>query len=93
MPIPYDQHPLVGAGLHFRDDHGAVTIHAEVLSVFPSNRESVGDLALLQLYDLFHREPTTRRIVPIVELCDHHWIVFADLDVSHDRPRLGEPLR
>ena len=85
-----DPHPLGGAGLHFRDDHGAVTIHAAVLAVFPSNRDTVGDLALLQLYDLFDRTPTTRRIVPLVDLSDHHWIVFASAEAMHDHHRPGE---
>ncbi len=86
-----DPHPLLGAGLEFRDAHGAVTSHAAVIAVFPSNKDSVGDLALIEHHDLFSGQTTTRRILPITELADHHWVFFASIEAlqAHHRALQG----
>ena len=92
MPTaPSDPHPLLGAGLEFRDAHGAVTAHASVVAVFPSNRDTVGDLALIEHHDLFGGEPTTRRLVALADLVDHHWVFFASIETlqAHHRRALG----
>ncbi len=87
----FDGHPLLGAGLEFRDAHGAVTSHASIVAVFPSNKESVGDLVLIEYHDLFGGDPTTRRVVPLAELADHHWVFFASIETlqAHHRRAIG----
>lgn len=84
-----EAHPLLGAGLEFHDAHGAVTQHAAVIAVFPSHKESVGDLALIELHDLFGGEATTRRLLPLTELADHHWVFFPSIEALQLHHRAG----
>ena len=58
-----------------------------VVAVFPSNKESVGDLALVEYHDLFGGEPTTRRVIALTDLADHHWVFFSSIEAlqAHHR--------
>jgi hypothetical protein len=55
-------HPLVGAGLHCKDDSGCVINQATIVTVVPSGNATVGDLALIQYFEWFGGDPSTRRL-------------------------------
>ena len=45
-----DRHPLVGRGLHYKDEDAAVRYRAQIIAVIPSNSPT-GDLALIQYFE------------------------------------------
>ncbi|MGH7049122.1 MAG: hypothetical protein ACREE5_00525 [Acetobacteraceae bacterium] len=79
------EHPLVGAGLHRKGPDGDVVNQATVLAVMPSNNTSVGDLALIQYFDWILGDPSTRRLVSLVELAStDRWVLYSSVDEMKD---------
>jgi hypothetical protein len=78
------KHPLVGAGLHYKDEDGCVQNQAVILEVVSSG-SSVGDLALIQYFEWFGGEPSTRRLLPLTELANSdRWVFYADVEEMKD---------
>jgi hypothetical protein len=73
-------HPLVGAGVHFRDQYGRVQDRAVIVAVIPSNNASVGDLVLMQYFMLRKGEPPTQRLISLSELSSSdRWVFYNSL--------------
>jgi hypothetical protein len=68
-------HPLVGAGVHFKDQYGRMHDRAAIVAVIPSNNAAVGDLVLLQY---FGRDgPQTQRLISLTELSSgDRWMLY-----------------
>ena len=75
-----DPHPLVGAAAHSLDEHGTTLYQISIVAVIPSGCGHIGDLALVQFYEWFVGEPTTRRLIPLTELATPDWKLFANLE-------------
>jgi hypothetical protein len=83
------KHPLIGTGLHWKDEDGAVQHQAVVVDVVPSGNAAVGDLALIQYFEWPMGEPSTRRLIPLVELASaapgkDRWVLYRDVDDMND---------
>jgi hypothetical protein len=82
------QHPLVGCGLHYKTEDGCVKNQASIIAVVPSGNHAVGDLALIQYYEWFSGGPSTRRLIPLVELAsgyglaagEERWTFFDNIE-------------
>ena len=78
-------HPLVGAGLHWKGPDGDVINQAQVVAVFSSGSTAVGDVALLQYFEWFMGEPSTRRLIPVAELASSdRWVLYPSVEVMND---------
>lgn len=77
-------HPLVGAGLHQKNEAGAVQRQAVILAVVPSGNPSVGDLALIQHFEWLTGSASTRRLIPLTSLADERWVLYADTEDMND---------
>jgi hypothetical protein len=66
-PSAVTPHVLVGAGVRFNDEWGRALDYAAIVAVIPSNN-AVGDLVLLQYFERRPGEPSTQRLIPLVEL-------------------------
>jgi hypothetical protein len=66
-PSSVTPHVLVGAGVQFNDEGGRAHDCAAIVAVIPSNN-AVGDLVLLQYFEQRRGEPSTQRLIPLVEL-------------------------
>jgi hypothetical protein len=74
-PSSVTPHPLVGAGIHFKDQYGRVHDRAAIVAVIPSNNAAVGDLVLLQYFE--RDEPPRQRLLPLVELSSgERWVLY-----------------
>ena len=70
-------HPLVGTGVHFKDQYGRVQDRAAIVAVIPSNNAAVGDLVLLQYFGRLRTEPPTQRLIPLAELSgSERWVLY-----------------
>jgi hypothetical protein len=68
-------HPLVGAGVHLKDQYGRVHDRAAIVAVIPSNNTAVGDLVLLQYFG--RDEPPPQRLIPLAELSSSDkWVLY-----------------
>jgi hypothetical protein len=68
-------HPLVGAGVHLKDQYGRVHDRAAIVAVIPSNNAAVGDLVLLQYFG--GAEPPMQRLIPLTELSSSdRWVLY-----------------
>ena len=75
------EHPLVGAGLHYKNADGIVSNQAQIIAVFPSNNSTVGDLALVEYYEWISSGTETRALVALSELTDRErWVLYASTD-------------
>ena len=83
-PPTETKHPLVGAGLHYKDEDGCVANQAQIVAVFPSNNPSVGDVALIQYYEWFG-SPSTRGLVSLAEPTDRErWVLYRSVNEMID---------
>ena len=74
-------HPLVGAGVHFKDDKGEIVNQAMIVAVVPSNAAAVGDLVLLQYFSWIAGDPTNRRLIPLATLASSKaWALYKSVD-------------
>ena len=79
------EHPLVGAGLHYKNADGIVSNQAQIIAVFPSNNSTVGDLALVEYYEWISSGTETRALVALSELTDRErWVLYASTDHMND---------
>ena len=79
------EHPLVGAGLHYKNADGIVSNQAQIIAVFPSNNSTVGDLALIEYYEWISSGTETRALVALSELTDRErWVLYASTDHMND---------
>jgi hypothetical protein len=79
------EHPLVGAGLHYKNADGIVSNQAQIIAVFPSNNSTVGDLALVEYYEWISGGTETRALVALSELTDRErWVLYASTDHMND---------
>jgi hypothetical protein len=78
------EHPLVDAGLHFKDEHGRVKNQGTIAAVIPSNNHNVGDLVLVQYFDWVMGFPSTRRLVPLSELTTDNWVLYESIKQMTD---------
>jgi hypothetical protein len=77
-------HPLVGAGVHYKDENGVVQNQAAIVAVIPGGGH-LGDLALLQYFEWFTGSPSTRRLVSLSELAaSDRWVLYRDVDEMND---------
>lgn len=84
-PAPKPAHPLIGAGLHWKDEDGAVQWQASVIAVFPSGHPATGDVALIQFFEWGWGEPSTRRLIPIADLAaSDRWVAYASVEAMND---------
>jgi hypothetical protein len=75
-PAEGGKHPLVGAGLHYKDEHGRVLNQASIVAVIPSN-SAAGDLALIQYIEWMSGEASTRRLIPLSDLASsERWVLY-----------------
>ena len=83
-PAEGGKHPLVGAGLHYKDEHGRVLNQVSIVAVIPSN-SAVGDLALIQYFEWMSGEPSTRRLIPLSELASSdRWVLYSSVAEMND---------
>jgi hypothetical protein len=74
-PSSVTPHPLVGAGVRFKNERGLVRDQAAIVAVIPSNNAAVGDLVLLQYFE--RDEPPPQRLVPLAELSNSdRWVLY-----------------
>jgi hypothetical protein len=74
-PSAVTPHPLVGAGVHFKDQYGRVHDRAAIVAVLQSNNAAVGDLVLLQYFE--RDEPPRQRLLPLAELSSgERWVLY-----------------
>jgi hypothetical protein len=79
------KHPLIDASVHFKDADGCVERQAAVLAVIPSGSTATGNLVLLQFFDWFMGEPSTRRLIPLSELeSSERWVLYASVDEMNE---------
>lgn len=78
------KHPLLGAGLHWKDDVGRIERQAEITAVFPSGHRRVGHIALIQYFSWIMGERTTRQLVPVTRLTDTQWVLYASVADMND---------
>jgi hypothetical protein len=76
-------HPLVGRGLHYRDEQGCVQNQARILAIVPSN-STAGDLALIQYLEWLMGEPSTQRLLPLTELASERWVFYENVEEMND---------
>jgi hypothetical protein len=77
-PSSVTPHPLVGAGVHFKNERGRVRDHAAIVAVIPSNNAAVGDLVLLQYFE--RDEPPPQRLIPLAELSNSdRWVLYKSI--------------
>jgi hypothetical protein len=75
------KHPLVGAGVHWKDERGYTRHKATIIEVISSGSTQVGDLALLQYFDWIIGEPSTRRLVRLSELASsEQWVLYSSVE-------------
>ena len=75
-PSAVTPHALVGAGVQFNDEWGRAHDYAAIVAVIPSNNV-VGDLVLLQYFERRRGEPSTQRLIPLVELSgSDRWVLY-----------------
>ena len=75
-PSTVTPHVLVGAGVRFNDELGRAHDYAAIVAVIPSNN-AVGDLVLLQYFERQRGEPSTQRLMPLVELSgSDRWVLY-----------------
>ena len=75
-PSAVTPHALVGAGVRFNDEWGRASDYAAIVAVIPSNN-AVGDLVLLQYFEQRRGEPSTQRLIPLVELSgSDRWVLY-----------------
>jgi hypothetical protein len=75
-PSAVTPHVLVGAGVQFNDEWGRAHDYAAIVAVIPSNN-AVGDLVLLQYFERRRGEPSTQRLIPLVELSgSDRWVLY-----------------
>jgi hypothetical protein len=78
------EHPLLNAGVHFKDENGCVESQATIAAIISTN-STMGDLALLQYYEWFVGEASTRRLVPLSELASSdRWVLYRNLEEMND---------
>jgi hypothetical protein len=78
-------HPLVGRGLHYKDERGCVHNQATILAIVPSNSPEAGDLALIQYFDWLMGEPSTQRLLPLTELASsERWVFYENVEQMKD---------
>ena len=68
QPSFVPNHALLRAGVHFKDEHDRVQNQAAIVAVFPSGNTTIDDLALLQCFSWIIGEPSTQRLIPLVEI-------------------------
>jgi hypothetical protein len=91
-----EKHPLVGAGLHMKDEAGLVKRQATIVAVIASGNRNVGDLALVQYLDWITGTPAFRQLVALHELTAERWALYASADAMQehyervDAPRARE---
>ena len=79
------KHPLVGAGLHWRDERGYTQNQATIVAVIPSGNAQVGDLALIQYFEWIIGGISTRRLVALSELASsEQWVLYSSVDEMND---------
>jgi hypothetical protein len=71
-------HPLVGCGLHGKNEEGLVEYQARIVAVMPSN-SAVGDLVLIQYFDALDGEASTLKLFPLTELLNERWVLYEDV--------------
>jgi hypothetical protein len=78
-------HPLVGAGLHWRDEKGRIENQACIIAVIPSGSSTTGDLALIQYFEFFSGSPSTRRLIQLSELAStDRWVFYSSVEEMRD---------
>ena len=76
-PEAIARHPLVGAGVHYKDEHGRIRHQAAILAVFPSNCATTGDLVLLQVFAWVMGGASTQRVLPLIEMASsERWVIY-----------------
>jgi hypothetical protein len=84
-PDAVTSHPLVGAGIHFKDDAGCVVNQMAIAAVIPSNNVAVGDLVLLQYFEWMMGDRTNQRLVPLTELASSdRWVIYKSVDEMNE---------
>lgn len=79
------KHPLIGAGLHWRDERGYTQNQAMIVDVFPSGSPQAGDLALIQYFEWIIGERSTRRLIALAELASSdQWVLYSSVDEMND---------
>jgi hypothetical protein len=87
-----EPHPLVGRGLHYKDEHGYVQNQASIVAVFPSANQPVGNLALIQYFDWIVGAPSTQRVISLADLATGYgpeagrerWVLFQNMEEAND---------
>jgi hypothetical protein len=83
-PAEGGSHPLIGAGLHYKDEHGRVLNQVSIVAVIASN-SAAGDLALIQYFEWISGEPSTRRLIPLSELASSdRWVLYSSVAEMKD---------
>ena len=77
VPVP-SRHPLIGAAVHRKDEHGRVENQAEIIDVIPSGSAEAGDLVLLQYYDWIAGQRSTRGLIRLRDMASAAWVFYAD---------------
>lgn len=76
------KHPLIGAGVHWKNHKGSVENQAVILDVIP---DAKGDIALIQSLDFAIGFPSTRRLVALAELCSSDcWVLYSSVDEMNE---------
>jgi hypothetical protein len=78
------KHPLEGAGLHWKNEHGGVQYQATIIKIVPSGNANIGDLALIQYYEWISGTPSTQRLIPLVELATSQWVFYSSAEEMND---------
>lgn len=79
------KHPLVDAGLHWKNKDGEVINQATILDVIPSGCPATGDMALIQYLDWAMGDPSTRRLIPLAEMASsEQWVLYSSVEDMKD---------
>lgn len=85
FPGAVASHPLVGAGVHYKNEHGCVENQAAIVAIIPSNNSAVGDLALLQYFEWMMGDASTQRLIPLAELAaSDRWVLYQSPEEMND---------
>jgi hypothetical protein len=88
-----ERHPLVGRGLHYKDERGCVVNQAKILAIVASSNPGVGDLALIQYFEWMGGDPSTQRLLPLTELTvssgsgaagSERWVFYENVEDMND---------
>jgi hypothetical protein len=77
------QHPLIGVGVHFKDEHGRVEHQAMVIDIIPTHSD-VGDLVRLQYYEWLGGSPSTQALVPLREMIAPRWVLYSTPEAMNE---------